>query len=171
MAKIAVIGAGAWGTTLSILLAENQHGVTLWVYEKELISEILQLRENKKYLPGVFLPNSITITNKINETKNNEVYFFVIPTQFLRSVAKKFAKVISESSILVSASKGIEENTLKLPSDILAEEIGNRNLCILSGPNLSLEIAKGLPAATVVASQNEELAKTIQGYLSSQRFR
>jgi len=171
MSKVGIIGAGAWGTTLSLLLAEKGHEVILWVYEKELVPEIIKYRENKKFLPGFSLPESIKITFEIKDLKDLEIYFFVVPTQFLRSVAKKFAKVINFSSLVVSASKGIEEGTLKFPLEILKEELKNENLLVLSGPNLSKEIASGLPAATVVASKNEALALEIQKVLTSARFR
>jgi len=171
MSKVGIIGAGAWGTTLSLLLAEKGHEVILWVYEKELVPEIIKYRENKKFLPGFSLPESIKITFETKDLKDLEIYFFVVPTQFLRSVAKKFAKVINFSSLVVSASKGIEDKTLKFPLEILKEELKNENLLVLSGPNLSKEIASGLPAATVVASIDEILALEIQRVLTSARFR
>jgi glycerol-3-phosphate dehydrogenase (NAD(P)+) len=169
--RISVIGAGAWGTTLSILLAEKGHSVALWVYEKNLIEQIKELRENKTYLPGFQLPESIEITGEIEQTKDSEILFFVVPTQFLRSVAAGFKNIINPNTLAVSASKGIEDKTLKLPSDILREELGTKELAVLSGPNLSAEIARGLPAATVAASENSKAAKLIQENLMLERFR
>lgn len=171
MSKVAVIGAGAWGTTLSILLAEKGHQVTLWAYEKELVPEIIEFRENKRFLPGFQLPETIEITGEIEKANKAEIYFFAVPTQFLRLVARQFANKIEPSATVVSASKGIEEKTLKLPLEILREELKNENLCVLSGPNLSSEIARGLPAATVVASKSEKLAGRVQECLMLERFR
>jgi len=168
MRKISVIGAGAWGTTLSILLAENGHQVSLWVYEKELIPEINKYRENKRYLPGFQLPDKIEITGEMEPA---EIFIFVIPTQHLRSIAKPFAAVIKSDVTVVSASKGIEEKTLKLPLNILKEELKNDNLCVLSGPNLSSEIARGLPAASVIASEKKAIAAAVQEALMLNRFR
>jgi len=168
MSRVSVIGAGAWGTTLSILLAENGHPVTLWVYEKEIVPEIKKFRENKRYLPGFQLPEKIEITSEIEPA---EIFFFAVPTQFLRSIAKPFASAVKEDAIVVSASKGIEEKSLKLPFQILKEELKNENLCVLSGPNLSSEIAKGLPAASVIASEKKEIAAVVQEALMLNRFR
>ncbi|MBU0671743.1 MAG: NAD(P)-binding domain-containing protein, partial [Candidatus Margulisbacteria bacterium] len=169
--RIAVIGAGAWGTTLSILLAEKGHAVTLWVYEKELAAQLAERRENKIFLPGFQLPASIEITNQVEKTKDADIFLFVVPTQFLRSVARHFAKIISARAIAISASKGIEEKTLKLPLDILKEELGLEKVAILSGPNLSAEIAKGQPAASVIAAHDIKLAKSLQEVLMLERFR
>ncbi|NQT29572.1 MAG: NAD(P)-dependent glycerol-3-phosphate dehydrogenase [Candidatus Saganbacteria bacterium] len=169
--KIAVIGAGAWGTTLSILLAEKGHDVSLWVYEKELAEQIKKTRENKTFLPGFPLPEAIEITHDLKTLCSSEVFFFVVPTQFLRAIAKQASPYISPNAIVVSASKGIEEKSLKLPLAVLKDELKTRNLVALSGPNLSREIAKGLPAAAVVACEKIEVAKTIQDILMLPRFR
>jgi glycerol-3-phosphate dehydrogenase (NAD(P)+) len=171
MKNIYIIGGGAWGTTLSILFAENKHNVTLWVFEKELVKEINETRENKKFLPGFQLPENITITNECETVKAADIIVFVTPTQFLGSVAGKFKKHLNQKSIVVSASKGIDKKSLKLPLDILKEELKTDNLVALSGPNLSKEIAKGLPAAAVVASKDPEAAKSIQEALLLNRFR
>ena len=168
MTKVCVIGAGAWGTTLALLLAEKGHAVSLWAFEKDLIKEIRKTRENKRFLPGFQLPENIEITAKIDPV---EIYFFAVPTQFLRSTARSHKEAINPRAIIVSASKGIEEKTLKLPLEILAEELKNNALCALSGPNLSSEIAKGLPAASVAASKNKAVAKKVQDSLMLERFR
>ncbi|MFH1826779.1 MAG: NAD(P)H-dependent glycerol-3-phosphate dehydrogenase [bacterium] len=169
--KVSIIGAGAWGTTLATLFAENGNQVTLWVYEKDLAEEMSERRENKRFLPGFQLPESITVTNDLNQIKDTEIVVFVVPTQFLRSTAKQAAKVIGAKAIIVCASKGIEEKTLKLPLDILKDELKTNNLAVLSGPNLSKEIASGQPAATVVASDNEQTARIVQQALLQERLR
>ena len=171
MSKVAVVGAGAWGTTLSILLAERGHAVTLWAYEKDLVPELVEFRENKRFLPGFQLPGTIEITGEIEGAGGSELFFFAVPTQFLRSISKRFAGVIPASSTVVCASKGIEGRTLKLPLEILGEELKAENPCALSGPNLSSEIARGLPAATVAASRDERVAKAVQASLMQERFR
>ena len=90
MKKVAVIGAGAWGTTLSVLLAEKGHAVTLWAYEKELVEQIKEFHENKFFLPGFQLPESIDCTNEIAQTNGAETFVFAVPTQFLRKTADRF---------------------------------------------------------------------------------
>jgi glycerol-3-phosphate dehydrogenase (NAD(P)+) len=171
MSRLSVIGAGAWGTTLSILLAEGGHDVTLWCYEKELAAEMRQLRENRRFLPGFPLGQKIVPTADARATEGAEFFVLAVPTQFLRGAAGQFSKMIPASAVVVSASKGIEERSLALPLEIIAGAVANKNLCVLSGPNLSAEIARGLPAATVVASPKIELARQVQQCLMQERFR
>ena len=171
MKKVSVIGAGAWGTTLAILLAEKGHEATLWVYEKELAAQMQETRENNIFLPGFQLPKTIQITATAAETKDAEVVFFVVPTHFLGSIAKRFKDIIRSNSLVISASKGIEEKSLSFPLDILKKDLKLKNLAVLSGPNLSAEIARGLPAASVVASEDPETAKSAQEVLMLERFR
>ncbi|MCU0641121.1 MAG: NAD(P)-dependent glycerol-3-phosphate dehydrogenase [Candidatus Margulisbacteria bacterium] len=171
MSRVAVIGAGAWGTTLAILLAENGHEVVLWAFETDLASELNQLRENKRFLPGFPLPPSITATNRVEDIRPADLALFVVPTQFLRQTARRFRGAIDAGVTLVAAGKGIEEGTLKLPLQILAEELGTNAAAVLSGPNLSQEIARGLPAAAVAAANNEAVASRVQSALMQERFR
>ncbi|MFA6549039.1 MAG: NAD(P)H-dependent glycerol-3-phosphate dehydrogenase [Candidatus Margulisiibacteriota bacterium] len=168
MSKISVIGAGAWGTTLSILLAEKGHAVTLWMYEKDLAEAMQETRENKTFLPGFPIPGDIDITAKAEEANKAEIYFFAVPTQFLRTTVKKFNP---GNSPVVCASKGIEINTLKLPLQIISEELKIKSPAILSGPNLSNEIARGMPAAAVIASEDAAKAKSLQEIISLEHFR
>lgn len=171
MKKISVIGAGAWGTTLALLLAEKGHAVCLWAYEKELINEMLKQRENRAFLPGFPLPENITISGNLEEAAGADLLFFAVPTQFLRTVLKSCKVKIKKDAIAISASKGIELKSLKLTTDILKEELSARNLAVLSGPNLSHEIATGLPAASVIASDNLEIARLVQEEMTLERFR
>jgi len=171
MKKISVVGAGAWGTTLSLLLAEKGHAVSLWVYEKDLVEEIIQQRENKTFLPGFQLPENITISGDFQALGEADIIFFTVPTQFLRSALKRCNIKIKKDAIAVSASKGIELKSLKLPAEIIKEELNIRRLAILSGPNLSREIANGLPAASVIASDDLEIARLVQEDLTLERFR
>ncbi|OGC36276.1 glycerol-3-phosphate dehydrogenase [candidate division WOR-1 bacterium RIFOXYB2_FULL_48_7] len=171
MAKVAVIGAGAWGTTLAIILAEKKHQVTLWAFEPDLIAEILEYRENKRFLPGYPLTDGVRPTANLVETFAAEIFFFVVPTQHLRSIARQFKTRISPAATIVSASKGIEDKTFCLPSEIISSEIGSQQIIALSGPNLSSEIAKGLPAAIVAAAKERALAVKVQESLMLERFR
>lgn len=165
--KIAILGAGAWGTTLSLLFHQNQHEVLLWAFEKETVETINLFHENKTFLPGIQLGENIIATNRLEDLANIDILVYAVPTQFLRHVARSKVK----SNIILCATKGIEENTLCLPLEILEQETKNDSLIALSGPNLSKEIAKGLPAAAVLASKNLSAAKTAQEALNSDRFR
>ncbi|MBN2057506.1 MAG: NAD(P)-dependent glycerol-3-phosphate dehydrogenase [Candidatus Saganbacteria bacterium] len=168
-AKIMVIGAGAWGTTLAILLAEKGHEVTLWVFEPDLAEQMKELRENKIFLPGYQLPASLDI---ITEPSNAaELFLFAVPTQFLRSTAGTWRKAAKKAQAVICASKGIEQNTLALPLTILEEELKTNKLAALSGPNLSAEIAQGKPAACVIASSDLSLARACQEVFTLERFR
>ncbi len=171
MKKICVIGGGAWGTTLAILFAEKGNKTSLWIFEKDLAAKMNKTRENKEYLPGFQLPESIEITNDCKASLDAEIVLFAVPTQFLRSIAKQASSFINSNTVVVCASKGIEEKTSKLPSDILKEELKAKKFAVLSGPNLSREIAQGLPAASVVASEDISTAKLIQESLMLERFR
>lgn len=171
MSRISVIGAGAWGTTLAILLAEGGHDVTLWAYEKELVPEMKERRENWRFLPGFPLTEKIAVTGEPAQTAGADIFLFAVPTQFLRGTAQKFSKIIASGPIIVSACKGIEDKSLELPLQIIGAEVNNKNLCALSGPNLSSEIARGLPAAAVAASREIEIARQVQKCLIQERFR
>jgi glycerol-3-phosphate dehydrogenase (NAD(P)+) len=171
MSRVAVIGAGAWGTTLSILLAENGHAVTLWAYEADLIRQMMEERENKRFLPGCPLPAGIEVTGDPQKLSATELCFIAVPTQHLRATVGKLAGALPPGAVLVSAGKGIEDKTLKLPLQIIKEATGRDELCALSGPNLSAEIARGLPAAAVVAAERRDRAEEVRTVLLAERFR
>jgi glycerol-3-phosphate dehydrogenase (NAD(P)+) len=171
VSRIAVIGAGAWGTTLAILLAEKGNEVVLWAYETDLVPEITEYRENRRFLPGFPLPQNITITADCAALRPAEIAFFVVPTQFLRQTARRFKGLFDAGGLVVAANKGIEEGTLKLPLQILADELGNVGTAVLSGPNLSTEIARGMPAAAVAGASAAPAAKAVQSALMQERFR
>ena len=169
--QIAVIGCGAWGTTLSILLTQAMHSVKLWSKEYDLVSEMQELRENKKYLPGFQLLPQIEVTHDLKSALTSaELVVFAVPSQYIETVVKECAGNIKKDMLLLSASKGIDEKSLKRPSQIIYE-ILNIQPAILSGPNLAHEIAKGMPAASVIASFDRETALNIQEILMLERFR
>ncbi len=170
--KVAVIGAGAWGTTLAVLLEEAGHDVTLWVYEDILCGIMLEERENKWYLPGFQLPVSVGITCKLDEALlDAELVVFSTPSKHLRTVAGKAKSSIPESTVILSATKGLEQGSLKRMSEILEEIYPKNRIAVISGPNLSKEIARGLPAASVVASKDPSVAKKVQSEINLERFR
>ena len=172
--SIAVIGAGAWGTTLSTLLSENGHDVKLWVLEEDLSSEMVEIRENKRYLPGFPIPAKIEITSDLREAVSAaKLVILAVPSKHLREVTRKTNFLISKDMLILSVTKGLEENSHKRMSEVIIEELNIRpeNLAVLSGPNLSKEIAMGAPAASVVASKSIDTAKKFQEILMMERFR
>ncbi len=173
--RIGVIGAGAWGTALAMLLAEKGHDVTLWMYEKDLAEETGRTRENRTYLPGFTLNPSITVTPSMETAvKNKTVVLSVVPSHTARTVAKQFSPFLSKDAIIVSASKGVEIDTLMPLSDvfrdILPKEFHNR-LCFLSGPSFAKEVAQKMPTAVALASYDPALGKKAQEVFSNDYFR
>ena len=173
--RIGVIGAGAWGTALAMLLADKGHDVTLWMYEKDLAEETGRTRENRTYLPGFTLNPSITVISSMETAvKNKTVVLSVVPSHTARSVAKQFSPFLSKDVVIVSASKGIEINTLMPLSDVfrdvLPKEFHNR-LCFLSGPSFAKEVAQKMPTAVALASYDPALGKKAQEVFSNDYFR
>ena len=171
-ARAVVIGDGGWGTTIALLLAENGVQTTLWSAFPEQAAAIQRDRENRTYLPGVEIPENLQVTADVFEAgRDADVAFSVVPTQFLRSVMERFEDALQGNTPIVSATKGIEIETFKTPTEILREVLGKRALGVLSGPSHAEEVARGLPASVVAASPDADLAWTVQSALSSERFR
>lgn len=171
---MAILGGGAWGTTLSILCAENGHHVSLWVREQEVALQIENVRENPVFLPGIKIPSAVQPTGEIDVALHGAEYVVLaIPARYFRDVLNQAAPLLSKVKAICSVTKGIEE-TGEIPSQILGEVLGEpwvAKIAVLSGPNLSMEIAKGLPAATVVASKNPDTSTAFQNLLHQERFR
>ena len=172
MQKIAVLGDGGWGTTLSILLANKGFSVRLWSAFSENAETIKNKNENIKFLPGFTLPKSITVTTDMRQAiSDTGVAIIAIPSQFLRKAIVKLKGIDLKEKVLVSVVKGIENNTFKRPSEIIRQELGALSIAVLSGPTIANEIAGGLPASCVIASKKREVAKQAQELFMSDRFR
>lgn len=171
MSKISIIGAGAWGTTLSILFAENKHQVKLWSFEKEVTDAINEVHENKKYLNGFQLPQNIEATSDMKYAADADILVLVTPSQFLRKTLNSLSKHIKNDPIIATAVKGLELESHKTISQVVGEELATKKIVAISGPNISKEIARGLPAAAVSASVDINNAKAVQQALNSGRFR
>ncbi len=171
--NIACLGAGNWGTTLAILLAEKQLSVRLWEYRKDLAEELAKHRENRLYLPGVRLPDSITVTHRLDEAlQDADMILLVVPCQVARSVCRQVAAHPLHARFLVSAVKGIELKSLKRVSQIVTEELpAEISYGVLSGPSLANEVAQKLPASVVIASQRLENAREMQEIFFTAYFR
>jgi glycerol-3-phosphate dehydrogenase (NAD(P)+) len=165
--QVVVIGDGGWGTTLAMLLHKNGVKVALWSAFPEHVAELKRDHENRRYLPGVKLPEGLYVTaDPFAAAHGADLALSVVPTQFLRKVAEGFEDALEGEVPVISATKGIEIETFKTPSEILLEVLGERPIAVLSGPSHAEEVAVGLPASVVVASSDEELARTSQATLS-----
>ncbi len=170
-----VIGAGGWGTALSLIMAGKGYRVKLWVRTDKYCEEVRESRENKKYLPGVCLPDNVVVSSDLEEiVKNSRMMVVAVPSHSFRKVVREIKKYISKDVVLVSSTKGIETDTLLRMSQVLEEELGakdSRGIAALSGPNHAEEVSRGVPSATVVASEKRKTAKLVQDIFMSPSFR
>lgn len=175
MKKISVLGAGGWGTTLAILLNHNKYDVTLWEFNPVYYDTLVNLRENFYYLPGVKIPKDIHITNNLPEAAaKSDLLVVSTPTQFIRSVFEPVKKIDVSDKIVVSVSKGIENDSLMLVSDILLDifkTLDRNNLVALSGPSHAEEVSRKIPTAVVAACESEKIAKAVQKVFANEYFR
>lgn len=172
MLKIAVLGGGSFGTVIADLAARNGHAVTLWLRDEAQLQEMRETFENKRYLPGFRLHESLGFTNDLGlAVKDATLVFFSVPSKAVRAVAKQCAPLLTSGQMLVSTTKGIEKDTFHLMSEILKEETGSDRVGVLSGPNLAKEIASRMISGTVIASADDELRATVFSALSCSTFR
>ncbi len=175
MKKIAAIGAGSWGTTLAILLARKGYSVSLWVREPELCAEMLKTRENATFLPGFPLPPNLEVTNDLEQALDGAgLVLSTVPSHGIRGVFKDASARIGEDAVIVSASKGIEQESHLLCSGILREVLPSflkDRVVILSGPSFAKEVSQELPAAVSAASKDMLLASKVQEIFSTPYFR
>ena len=168
----AIIGAGGWGTALAVLWSKRGNAITLWGNNPERAAKLRETRENGEYLPGIKLPDAIHVTSDIADCSSADLIVFVTPSVALRSVAKRLqAANLNSGAILLSGTKGIEHGSGMRMSEVLHETFPDHTVAVLSGPNLAVEIARGLPTAAVLGCRNHECAEELQTYLGSERFR
>jgi glycerol-3-phosphate dehydrogenase (NAD(P)+) len=174
MSKVAVFGAGSWGTAFSLVLADAGNDVTLWARREDLCTTINDKRENTDYLPGIALPDGIVATHDPGlAARGAEFVVLAVPSQTLRQNLTDWAGVIPRDAVLVSLMKGVELHSLKRMSEVIGEltGAGPERLGVVSGPNLAKEIAMREPAAAVVACADEEVAKRLRDLCHSAAFR
>ena len=173
--KIAVIGAGSWGTTLADLLAKKGHRVTLWAYEPELVQEMRDNRENNLFLPGIELSPALNFTNDLAEAYAGcSMVLCVVPSQLVRRVMQNSLPFLPADTVMVSASKGIELDTLATVSEIYREILPAElyaRFAALSGPSFAREVAQEMPTAVTAASASEEVARRVQQAFTTSFFR
>jgi glycerol-3-phosphate dehydrogenase (NAD(P)+) len=175
MKRLAIIGAGSWGTALSVVLAPRFESVRLWVYEADLAGRMARTRENDLFLPGFPLPANVDVTSDIpSALQDAELVLSVMPSHHVRQLFRQMLPHLEPGMSFVSATKGIESGTLLRMSEVIREVAGERfapRVAALSGPTFAREIARGEPAAVVIASQDPTLAETVQRALSGPTFR
>lgn len=170
--KIAVLGGGSFGTAIANMIAANGHDVTLWMRDSTNVVQCRQQRENVNYLPGYRLEDNLKFTSDLQEAlQGAQVVFFSVPSKAFRQLAQQACPLLPEGTIAISTAKGIEANTFKLMSEILEEELPQVRVGVISGPNLAKEIAKKAITATVIASSDVELCRSVQQLLGSRYFR
>jgi glycerol-3-phosphate dehydrogenase (NAD(P)+) len=170
--RIAIIGAGGWGTSLAALWAKQEKEIALWGHDPERIERIATTRENPDYLPGTKLPSTVTVTNDLAICANTDLIVFVTPSIVLREIAQKLRPfVTATNSVLLSCTKGIEHGSGLRMSEILEATFPEHRVAVLSGPNLAVEVSRGLPTATVIGCRRPEVAELLQQHLGSPRFR
>ena len=179
MKNLAIIGAGTWGTALAIRLAQSAENVRLWVFEPELCESLRKTRVNDLYLPGFFIPENVTPTGDMRVAlAEAETVLTVVPSQHVRSIYQEMLPLLDAESdskrIFVSATKGLESNTLLRMSAVIEETLQGKfppKVAVLSGPTFAREVAHGSPTAVVIASCDEHLACLLQKQFTNPVFR
>jgi len=166
--RISVIGAGGWGTALSLLLAKNGYEIDLWVFEQDLCQQIKERRENLFFLPGFIIPESVHPTNSLEETiKGNNIVLLAVPTHIVRKTANDLAPLLNSDTLVINASKGIENDSLCTIQQILEQVLPKScDLATISGPTFAFEVAKEIPSAIVAATESKVHAEHIQNIFS-----
>jgi glycerol-3-phosphate dehydrogenase (NAD(P)+) len=173
MKSIGVLGAGSWGTALAAHLAHAGHRVRLWGRNADLIREIQARRANPVYLPDIVLPSQLSATTSLEQALDGaQLIVSAVPSHGTRAVIRAAAPSISRQAVIVSATKGLEVDTLRRISEVIAEEVGDPDrVAVLSGPSFAIEVARGLPTAVCIACANLDLASEIQMDLRARYFR
>ncbi|MFC1620796.1 NAD(P)H-dependent glycerol-3-phosphate dehydrogenase [Candidatus Omnitrophota bacterium] len=171
--KIAVLGDGSWGTALAILLKNKGLDVSLWGAFRDNIDAIKEHGENRKFLPGVKIPKDIQVASDMTVVcEDASLIILAIPSRFLREILTKHRDLLRESrAILVSVIKGLEQKTLKRMSEVITSVLGEKDLVVLSGPSIAPEVARGIPTAVTVASEDDGLARKVRDIFRTETLR
>ena len=174
--EIGVIGAGSWGIALAYLLSNNGHNVTVWSRSEASVAKLRAYHGNEDKLPGVILDDSVKFTSSMQQAvSGKDILLIVIPSAHMRETVKLIAPYISEDPdeqpIIVNCTKGIEESTLMLMSDVILDELPGTRVCVLSGPSHAEEVGKKLPTTIVVGAFDKETAKEVQNIFMNDVFR
>ena len=172
MANISVLGAGSWGLGLALLLNNNGHNVTVWSVLNDEVVMLQTEREHKRCLPGVRIPDSITISgDTANVINNADVLVLAVASPYTRSTAKLIAPFVKEGQIIVNVAKGVEEHTLLTLCQIVEEEIPQAKVAVLSGPSHAEEVGRKLPTTCVIGAKTKKTAEYLQSAFINKVFR
>ena len=173
--RIGVVGAGSWGTALANLLATKGYPVDWWVFEEDLCRQLAEFRENDVFLPGIRLSENLRPTNDLTAVvQDKDLIIIVVPSHVLRDVVSRMAPHLTSHAILVSASKGIENNSQLTMSEVIKEvipDLGQDQLAVLSGPSFAREVAEGMPTVVTVAAAQSSCAQVVQHAFATPAFR
>jgi glycerol-3-phosphate dehydrogenase (NAD(P)+) len=168
--RIAVVGAGAWGTALALVASANVRQVLLWAREPDVVADIHRLRENRRFLPNVRLPENIEAVSDLNSAGTCGAALLVSPAQHVRSMAEALRAAVSPGAPIVLCAKGIEHGTGKLLTEVLSDVLPDATIAMLSGPSFARDVAQGLPTAVTIAGHRPEVMR-LQASLSRPGFR
>ncbi|MFZ7132031.1 MAG: NAD(P)H-dependent glycerol-3-phosphate dehydrogenase [Eubacteriales bacterium] len=170
--KIAVLGAGSWGTALAWLLSSKGYEVNLWHRREDLIQNILKNKENQKYLPGIVLNNLINPSCDLEEAiKDSEIILLAVPSQAIRTICQQIQSMVNAEQLVVNVAKGIEEQTYYRLTQVINEVLPYNDVFVLSGPSHAEEVARKLPTTVVIAGEVKEKCEYIQDIFSTDFFR
>ena len=172
MANVGVLGAGSWGTALSVVLSKNGHNVTLWSIMESEIEMLKKNHEHLEKLPGVKLPENMIFTSDLKKAVyDKEMLVLAVPSPYTRSTAHLMAALVDKNQIIVNVAKGIEETSLMTLSKVIEEEIPDTKVAVLSGPSHAEEVGRGIPTTCVVGAADRETAEYVQNMFMNKDFR
>ena len=172
MANVGVLGAGSWGTALSVLLSDNGHEVTVWSIDENEVNMLNEKREHELKLPGVKLPDDMVITGNMRSAiQGKDFLVLAVPSPFTRSTARKMSPMVAEGQSIVDVAKGIEESTLMTLSRQIEQEIPQADVAVLSGPSHAEEVGRRLPTTCVIGAKTRKTAEYLQSMFISNVFR
>lgn len=169
--KIAVVGAGAWGTALAQVAAKAGREVTLWAREAEVVESVNTVHENSLFLPGIALDPALRATGDLAEVADADAILMVTPAQHMRRVLETLAPEVAAEKPVVLCAKGVEQSTNYLLTEVLAEAMPQARAAVLSGPSFAAEVAKGLPTAVTLACEDEDVAEALVHAIGLPTFR
>ncbi len=172
MADVSVIGAGSWGTALSLVLSENGHKVTIWSISQSEIDMLTEQHEHKDKLPGVKLPDDMIFTTDLKMAcHNKDLLVLAVPSVYTRSTAQLMSPHVEKDQIIVNVAKGIEEDSLMTLSEIIEQEIPQASVAVMSGPSHAEEVGEEIPTTCVVGARKKETAEFVQNIFMNKVFR
>jgi glycerol-3-phosphate dehydrogenase (NAD(P)+) len=169
--NVTVLGGGSWGTALAVQLVRAGHAPRLWVRDPDLAREIATRRENPRYLSGLELPPLVPTTDLARAVEGAEVVLVVVPSAYCRELYRRLPGLLAKGAVLVSATKGLETDTLCRMSEVAAREAPEHPVAVLSGPSFAREVVQGVPTTVVVASRDVGVAESVQRAVSTRAFR